>query len=182
MDYALSRNLKVGWPNNHWKNTSWLKRRLFMSKTQSSLISTIYHIPSLPLIKEQVVSDSWPPEMAMLANVSHLLIAVNSAINIIVYAIKVIFQILIMKGFGLRHQTISVQMSSNEKMTRKSIHRCTRLNEWIWQWLLLQTLHWFAAPRYFQITVNHCRIWSSAKYSRGAFGWITHKPISCHAR
>ena len=66
--------------------------------------------------------------MAMLANVSHLLIAVNSAINIIVYAIKVIFQILIMKGFGLRHQiSILVQMSFNEKMTQKSIHRCTRL-------------------------------------------------------
>ena len=79
-------------------------------------------------VKEQVVSD-WPPGMAMLANVSHLLIAVNSAINIIVYAVKVIFQILIMKGFGLRHQTIPVQMSSNEKITRKSIHRCTRLND-----------------------------------------------------
>ena len=35
------------------------------------------------------VETGWHPGMAMLVNISHLLIAVNSAINIIVYAIKV---------------------------------------------------------------------------------------------
>ena len=119
VDYALSRNQKVGWPNNYWQKHQLVEKEIV--HVQDSKFSHLHY-------KEKVVSDSWPPGMAMLANVSHLLIAVNSAINIIVYAIKVIFQMLIMKGFGLRHQiSISVQMSSNEKMTRKLIHRCTRL-------------------------------------------------------
>ena len=111
MDYALSRNQKVGWPNNYWQKHQLVEKEIV--HVQDSKFSHLHY-------KEKVVSDSWPPGMAMLANVSHLLIAVNSAINIIVYAIKVIFQILIMKGFGLRHQiSISVQMSSNEKNDSK---------------------------------------------------------------
>ena len=110
VDYALSRNQKVGWPNNYWQKHQVVENEIV--DVQESKFSYLYD-------KEQVVSD-WPPGMAMLANVSHLLIAVNSAINIIVYAIKVIFQILIMKCFGLRHQiSISVQMSSNEKNDSK---------------------------------------------------------------
>ena len=111
MDYALSRNQKVGWPNNYWQKHQLVEKEIV--HVQDSKFSRLHY-------KEKVVSDSWPPGMAMLANVSHLLIAVNSAINIIVYAIKVIFQILIMKCFGLRHQiSISVQMSSNEKNDSK---------------------------------------------------------------
>ena len=107
MDYALSRNQKVGWPNNYWQKHQLVEKEIV--HVQDSKFSHLHY-------KEKVVSDSWPPGMAMLANVSHLLIAVNSAINIIVYAIKVIFQILIMKDFGLRHQiSILVQMSSNEE-------------------------------------------------------------------
>ena len=46
----------------------------------------------------------WPAGMAMLANVSHLLIAVNSAINIIVYAIKVLLQ----EQFKLKEMTMAM--------------------------------------------------------------------------
>ena len=92
MDYALSINQKVGWPNNYWQKHQVVENEIV--DVQESEFSHLY-------VKEQVVSD-WPPGMAMLANVSHLLIAVNSAINIIVYAIKVIFQILI---FAIKFQS-----------------------------------------------------------------------------
>ena len=47
----------------------------------------------LCLPQKEDAHSGWHPGMAMLVNISHLLITVNSAINIIVYAIKVQFSL-----------------------------------------------------------------------------------------
>ena len=69
------------------------------------LVFFICHTPKAALNLFEVVDElakgsggeevePWPPAVAMLMNISHLLIATNSAVNIIVYSIKVILAFL----------------------------------------------------------------------------------------